>query len=116
MSYVWTNEWNRYDETINSFYYDTSSNYLELSLEHTISLVCNPDFVDIWGTDCDTYAFEFELCETQTNEIMVALGQITQNGIETILNCPQCGCTNNNPIKLGERNVKAHPSYYYDYY
>lgn len=71
--------------------------------DYTISMVCNADFVNAWEENCEDYATN-GYCEDDSDDLMVEIGIETENGLETGLNCPQCGCENNNPIKLGERD------------
>ena len=59
--------------------------------------------MNAWGETCEDYDTN-GFCEDDSDSLMVEIGIETENGLEIGLNCPQCGCENNNPIKLGERD------------
>ena len=64
--------------------------------EIKISKVCNPDFKNTYGQDCDIV-----ICaENAINVLNYAVQAEDGTGWQTPLNCPRCGCQNNNPITL----------------
>ena len=85
--------------------YDTYDYYYEdFSCEYTVSTVCDPNFVDTYGDDCDWYERNLGyLCEDYTNENFLHYGFLTTEGYKTGLNCPACGCGENGPINMHDR-------------
>ena len=63
-----------------------------------ISNLCNPSFVNEIGYDCNTFR-DNGWCplNSMPAEFYIAQGVPTYNGIETGLNCPECGCNVNPP-------------------
>jgi len=88
-----------YVETDHLFYnYKTFEYEME---EHTctysISTACNPNFVDKLGRTCDKLA---RGCQKGGYRWYIDQGFLTDSGFMTALNCPQCGCTEENgPIR-----------------
>ena len=71
----------------------------------TISTVCDPNFVDNHGDDCDWYVKVTEgECQFTPNGNLIDYGVLTAEGFKTALNCPACGCGENGPINMNERD------------
>ena len=74
-------------------YYD----YVEHTCTYSISTVCNPNFVDKEGRDCDAQG---RYCKWSPRRWFLDKGIMTDEGFMTAFNCPQCGCTEENgPIR-----------------
>ena len=90
-------------ETVSPFYnYDEYNYYYE---EHTctysMSTVCNPNFVNKRGRNCD-FQLRHWGCQNASFHDTVYLdhGVMTDEGFMTAFNCPQCGCTEENgPVR-----------------
>ena len=79
--------------------------YEDFSCEFTISSVCDPNFVDRYGDGCDWYAENSgKHCEYHTTSALLYYGVLTAEGFKTALNCPACGCGENGPINLHDRD------------
>ena len=69
--------------------------------EHTciysISTVCDSNFVDTAGRNCDYYASRS--CRSRYSQWYLDMGVMSDVGYMTGLNCPQCGCDENGPIR-----------------
>ena len=87
--------------------YETYNYYYEdFACEYTVSSVCDPNFVDKYGNDCDWYESNFgDNCEEYTNDQMLEYGFLTAKGFKTGLNCPGCGCGENGPINMHDRDA-----------
>ena len=69
-----------------------------------ISNLCNSSFQNRIGYDCNTFLNNgWCALNSVPAEFYIAQGVQTYNGIETGLNCPQCGC-NVNPPSLYDVN------------
>ena len=87
------------------FNYVTDEYYYEdFSCEYPISTVCDPNFVDNDGQDCNWYARWGTNCERIPNTVLLRYGVYTVEGIKTGLNCPECGCGQNGAIRMHERD------------
>ena len=80
--------------------YDIAEYYYE---DHTciysISTVCDSNFVDYFGDNCDDYASR---CRGEMSSRIgryLDFGVMTDVGFMTALNCPQCGCDENGPLR-----------------
>ena len=87
----------------NYFYsYETYEYYYEdFTCEYTVSSVCDPNFADKFGNDCDWY--RSYTCEHFSNEAFLAHGLLTAEGFKTGLSCPACGCDENGQINMNDR-------------
>ena len=71
----------------------------------TISTVCDPNFADSHGDDCDWYVeANGGECQLIPNANLIEYGVLTAEGFKTALNCPACGCGENGPINMNERD------------
>ena len=76
-----------------------------------ISNLCNPSFVNQIGYDCNTF-FDNGWCPSSNSvpaDFYIVQGVWTDNGIQTGLSCPQCGC-NVNPPSLYDVHWEPKPS------
>ena len=81
----------------------------------TMSRTCAPDYhipagyymkEDNFGDyGCDYFADLSPDCKSWYGNELLAFAAHTANGYITALNCPQCGCTENDIIRLDERNA-----------
>ena len=55
-----------------------------------VSSACNPDFVDSRSWNC-TKNYDEGHCDDNVENLLLNAVK-NENGYETILNCPQCGC------------------------
>ena len=88
-----------YTETEDNFYnYETYDDEREdHTCTYSISTVCNPNFVDKIGSNCDRL---MQGCQRGGYRWYVDAGFMTDTGFMTAFNCPQCGCTEENgPIR-----------------
>ena len=77
----------------------------EYTCEFTISTVCDPNFVDNIGDDCDYYVRATGgKCQFTPNGNLLKFGVLTAEGFKTALNCPACGCGENGPINMHDRD------------
>lgn len=81
----------------------------DFACELKISSVCDPNFVDINGNDCDWYELPSgafgDKCLDLSNKRMLEWGVFSvADGYKTGLNCPVCGCDENGPINMSERD------------
>ena len=78
-----------------------TSDYYELGHSLVVSELCNPNFVDKSGLDCEGYA-QNKWCGDRV-ELLIRYGVLNTNGIlETIRQCPQCGCGDDGAANLNE--------------
>ena len=63
----------------------------------TISTNCDSNFVDRFSQDCERYA-KITQCD-RGRKWFLDRGIMTDEGYMTALNCPQCGCDENGPIR-----------------
>ena len=90
-SYTFVDDYFLNEENYNDYYED-------FECEFKISTVCDLNFKDQWGQDCDTYAKK-GLCENKMKtRTYLSWGVLTDEGFMTGFNCPQCGCGENGPI------------------
>ena len=88
------------------FNYITDEYYYEdFSCEYPISTVCDPNFVDNVGNKCNWYARWGDNCERIPNTVLLQYGVYSVEGIKTGLNCHECGCDQNGPIRMHERDL-----------
>ena len=77
-------------------YYYSFEVYETYEEEHTctysISKKCNPNFVDKRGFNCKSYTNTWG-CLSGGRSWYLKHGIMTEDGFMTALNCPQCGCT-----------------------
>ena len=78
----------------------SDSDFVVEAGSYELSNVCNPDYVDQWGRDCDDWK---PWCNWWEDGSFIFFGMESQNGLVTALNCPQCGC-NGTPIELGKQD------------
>ena len=87
--------------------YETYEDYFEdHTCTYTISTVCDPYYIDAAGYNCDWYEstcngdlFMQLASEGALNGFGLEQGFMTDIGFMTALNCPQCGCGENGPIR-----------------
>ena len=86
--------------------YETfESHFGDFACELKISSVCDPNFVDIDGHGCDWYDHYLHGCEFYSNKDMLEWGVFSvADGYKTGLNCPVCGCDENGPINMYDRD------------
>jgi hypothetical protein len=104
--------WENYsDDNLEEYQYRDFSSYTEGAVIK-VSKVCNPNWVSrnnptidcefISNNDRSISTVDDMGCDWHLNgwfEDLIFFGNPTANGIETWLNCPQCGCVDNNPTK-----------------
>ena len=84
--------------------YGTSKKW-EQGHTFVVSEKCNPNFVDPAGVDCEKYA-KNKWCGDRV-ELLIHHGVLNTNGIlETIRQCPQCGCGEDGAANLNELYTK----------
>ena len=97
----WTSECSQcYSYThVDNFFTDGYDDYSyeDFTCEFTISTICDPNFVDKNGRNCDSYT-KWDWCSNrlQTRKYL-SWGVMTDKGFMTGFNCPQCGCGENGP-------------------
>jgi len=65
------------------------------------STLCNPDFRDSDGDDCEVW-FDGGYCDNAA-AYLIAYSTVNKHGVlETALNCPQCGCDANGAANLND--------------
>ena len=83
------------------FYHDYNSYNEDWECQFTLSTECDPYFIDNVGDDCNYYDGRY--CH-RSNEFMLSYGTISPTGgVMTGLNCPQCGCGEDGPIRMEDR-------------
>ena len=80
-------------------YYDE-----EYECEYTLSTVCDPDWKDIDGDGCDYYD-DGVGCDYEDHYFLLYATSAPDGGVMTGLNCPVCGCGENGPIRMGDRDT-----------
>ena len=84
--------------------YETGEDYYEdFTCEFTLSTECDPDFIDRDGYQCDWYE-NWNKCAPLPNAALLRYGIPTSEGFKTGLNCPVCGCDENGPISMHDRD------------
>ena len=80
--------------------------YEDYTCELKISTVCDSNFVDKIGLDCDFYASKPGLCGKYMIDMFhLGRGVMSEEGLVTQFNCPQCGCGENGPsIRFDDSN------------
>ena len=74
--------------------YGTSEDH---TCTYSISKKCDPNFLDRGGLNCKTYK---NSCQSGGRFWYIEEGIMTEDGFMTGLNCPECGCTEENgPIR-----------------
>ena len=72
-----------------------------------ISTVCNPNFIDGWGDDCDEYDSEGWCTDVdQWFFVESMVSDANEQSYQTGLNCPQCGCTETHIVPLTDFPVE----------
>ena len=82
---------------------DYNYDYQELSKGHSwqVSTLCNSDFKNALGADCEDHRPGTTWCEFA--EDLVIYGVVNEHGIlETGLQCPQCGCGADGAVNLND--------------
>ena len=99
-----------YEHSDDYFYnYEMFEEYYEdHTCTYTISTVCDPNFIDADGYNCDFYESTCNgaLFKQHSSDgvlhgspLWIDQGVMTDKGFMTPLNCPQCGCGENGPIR-----------------
>ena len=70
--------------------------YEDHTCTYTISTVCDPNYVDVVGRNCDAFV---KSCQYGGHSWFLDQGVMTDKGFMTAFNCPQCGCGENGPIR-----------------
>ena len=85
--------------------YETGNVYYEdNTCEYTLSTVCDPNFVDYFGNDCDWYSNYCRPGIWNDENHYLGRGVMSSEGYMTGLNCPSCGCDENGPVHIDDRN------------
>ena len=71
--------------------------------EYTLSTVCDPNFIDSEGYGCENYNKFDDGCAAFSNYALMYNGVNSPTGVMTGLNCPICGCGEDGPIRMGDR-------------
>ena len=78
--------------------------YLELGQSIEVSRLCNPNF-KLRGQDCDFWAYR-NICSLRVSHLIM-FGHKNSNGfLETVLQCPQCGCGAEGAANLNDLYVE----------
>ena len=96
-----------YEYSADYFYnYETNEDYWgDHTCTYTISTVCDPNYIGADGKNCDYYestcngSFLMQLLKYGGDGWFITQGVMTDKGFMTPLNCPQCGCGENGPIR-----------------
>ena len=112
--YVIPDTYEHYDNYDENTYYYHGIDEIQAGNAIIVSKKCHDDFHiegTYWNTEsnygnygCDFYG---DFCTNLPAEYMLMLAVPTENGYITILNCPVCGCTENDIITLDERSSWA---------
>ena len=85
--------------------YETEDSYYEdHTCEYTLSTVCDPNFVDYFGNNCDWYSNYCRPGMWNSENHYLGRGVMSYEGYMTGLNCPSCGCGENGPVHIDNRN------------
>ena len=85
--------------------YDSWDHYEQGQL-FVFSELCNPNFVGKDGLNCEDYANDGFWCTTRV-ELLNHYAVMNKNGnLETIRQCPQCGCGEDGAANLNELYAK----------
>ena len=86
--------------------YETYESYSEnYECEYTLSTVCNPNFIDSDNNDCEAYNRFDDGCAIISIHTLLHFAVSSPNeGVMTGLNCPVCGCGEDGPIRMGDRD------------
>ena len=86
-----------YNEIDYRYYYE------DYTCELKISTVCDANFVDKVGLDCNFYASRGLCGKYMIDMFHLGRGFMSDEGLVTQFNCPQCGCGENGPsIRFGD--------------
>ena len=88
--------------------YETQDSYYEdHTCEYTLSTVCDPNFVDYFGNNCDWYSTYCRPGIWNSENHYLGRGVMSNEGYMTGLNCPSCGCGENGPIRADFNTLRT---------
>ena len=109
--YIIPDSYELYDNYDDNDYYYHGADEIQAGGAIIISKKCHADFHlpgGYWNTDfnygiygCDYYD---GFCANMPTNYLLLLAAPSENGYITMLNCPACGCTENDIITLDERS------------
>ena len=112
--YVIPDTYEHYDNYDENTYYYHGIDEIQAGNAIIMSKKCHDDFHiegSYWNTEsnygnygCDHYD---SFCSIMTSDFLLFIAAPTENGYITMLNCPACGCTENDIITLDERSSGA---------
>ena len=90
------------------YFYDyeiAEAYFTDYECKYTLSTVCDPNFRDSDNNGCEVYNRLGGGCAYVSNEtfLQFAVSSPTE-GVMTGLNCPVCGCSEDGPIRMGDRD------------
>ena len=99
---AWTTDCSQcysYKYSDDSFWSDEIYDYYneDFTCEFSISTVCDPNFRDKLGHNCQWYSMECKFIDIKS---LIMAGVMSEEGYMTGLNCPACGCGEDGPIHL----------------